>query len=207
MWSVGILTLPDNVINCPIRIRMKVPIDRLTIEAYDPGMKRREVWTTILPLGLISSSTPLFSANQFQVLIPAPNPQQALARSARRARSKGSFVLLIFVSQYCIWCKVLDETVRKTRALTKLISQFNLLVVDVENFDRNLDLAVRFGIDLKASGLPYFSILNAAGRVEVNHSSSVFEHDSGYDTTRISAFLEQFVPRSLRNARFSEIVE
>jgi thioredoxin 1 len=79
------------------------------------------------------------------------------------ARSDHKQVLLVFGANWCPDCRALDKAMQGTSH--KLIKRrFEVVKIDVGNFDKNLDLAQRYGNPI-ARGIPAVVVLSAANRV------------------------------------------
>jgi thioredoxin 1 len=85
--------------------------------------------------------------------------QHALAA----AQTDHKQVLLVFGANWCADCRVLDQAMHaSSRHL--IDSQFDVVKIDVGNFDKNLYLAKRFGNPI-AKGIPAIVVLGADRRV------------------------------------------
>ncbi len=86
--------------------------------------------------------------------------EQALADAAQ-ARVP---LLVVFGANWCGDCKVLDLAF-KTGSVAPLMAQrFRVVKVNVGRFDRNTDIAARYGVPLKA-GIPAVALLSTTGQV------------------------------------------
>ena len=85
--------------------------------------------------------------------------QQALAASTRDQRP----LLLVFGANWCGDCKVLDMAFNEGRAATLMNQRFRVVKINVGRFDRNTDIAERYGVPLK-KGIPAVALVSAAGQ-------------------------------------------
>jgi len=85
--------------------------------------------------------------------------QQALAA----ARSQDKDVLVIFGANWCEDCRELDRALHGSSAAL-IDSRFIVVKIDVGNFDRNLDLANRYGNPIH-KGIPAAVVLTPGERV------------------------------------------
>ena len=76
-----------------------------------------------------------------------------LAQAMAAAQASHKPVLLIFGANWCEDCRALDAALKKGRTAQLLAAEFQLLKVDVGNFDRNLDVVSRFDNPIKR-GIP-----------------------------------------------------
>ena len=77
----------------------------------------------------------------------------------------------------------------------KLLYEYDVVRVDVGRHDKNLDLATSFGVDLKASGIPFLAVLAADGppgpqaRVLANQETGSLESGEKHDPKKVLEFL------------------
>lgn len=86
--------------------------------------------------------------------------QQALSAAAGRRVP----VLVILGANWCEDCRALAAAMQRGRNAELIAKGFEVVKVDVGNFDRNLDLAERYGNPI-AKGIPAAVILSPAGKV------------------------------------------
>src|SRR5215475_146676 len=102
-----------------------------------------------------------------------PNPQlyhenanaaaeinEALATAARQHKR----VLLDFGGNWCIDCHVLENAFHQPRIAPLLNDNFVLVHVDVGHYDKNLDLAKRYKVNLE-KGVPSLAVVSPQGAV------------------------------------------
>lgn len=73
-------------------------------------------------------------------------------------------VLVVFGANWCGDCKVLDLAFKQGAAAPLIAKNFKVVKVDVGRFDRNVDIAERYGVPLK-SGIPAVAVLDTKGQV------------------------------------------
>ena len=100
---------------------------------------------------------------------PLPYDESADAKAAVQqaltvARTRGLPVLLIFGANWCEDCRALDRALKAGKGAELVGGAFELVKVDVGNFDRNLDLAVAYGNPI-GKGIPAAVLLSADNRV------------------------------------------
>ena len=86
---------------------------------------------------------------------PAAELQAALVRSHESGRP----VLLLFGANWCEDCRKLHAALHGERLAPLMAADFETVNVDVGNFDRNMDLAMRFGNPI-ANGIPAAVVLS-----------------------------------------------
>ena len=73
-------------------------------------------------------------------------------------------VLVVFGANWCPDCRVLDMAFKDGQSAPLIQQHFRVVKVDVGRFDRNTDLAERYGVPLK-KGIPAVAVLGAGGKV------------------------------------------
>jgi len=73
-------------------------------------------------------------------------------------------VLIFFGANWCEDCRVLDRALQERQSAALLSRAFSVVKVDVGNFDRNLDLAKRFGNPI-ARGIPAVVVVSVNGEL------------------------------------------
>jgi protein disulfide-isomerase len=86
--------------------------------------------------------------------------QQALTQ----ARSTHKPVLLVFGANWCPDCRALDGALHSGRNAELMQQDFEVVKIDVGNFDRNLDLAAEYGNPIK-KGIPAAVIVSPDNKV------------------------------------------
>jgi protein disulfide-isomerase len=71
-------------------------------------------------------------------------------------------VLVVFGANWCGDCRALDLAMKQGRLKQLIESKFVVVKVDVGRFDRNVDIAQRYGVPLK-KGIPTVAVLGAGG--------------------------------------------
>ena len=83
--------------------------------------------------------------------LPAPYDPKRDARrdvdaALARAKASGKPVLIDFGANWCVDCRVLAGVLELPEMRSWVASKFELVQVDIGRFDRNLDIARRFGV-------------------------------------------------------------
>ena len=100
---------------------------------------------------------------------PLPYDEKAdakadLQRALSAAKSSGTPVLVIFGANWCADCRALDKALSAGKNAELVAREFKVVKVDVGQFDRNLDLAARYGNPVK-KGIPAAVVLSPQGEV------------------------------------------
>jgi protein disulfide-isomerase len=85
-------------------------------------------------------------------------------RALSAAKTSGTPVLVIFGANWCPDCRALDKAFSSGKNAELIAREFKVVKVDVGQFDRNLDLAARYGNPVK-KGIPAAVVLSPEGEV------------------------------------------
>lgn len=118
---------------------------------------RRFFW--ILGLSLLASGVGAKTWPYDEKADAAADVQHALAAAHTDHRK----VLLVFGANWCEDCRVLDEALHgRSRALIE--GKFDVVKIDVGNFDKNLALDARYGHPIR-NGIPAVVVVDADNTV------------------------------------------
>ena len=89
-----------------------------------------------------------------------------IAEAVARAKRKNKRVLIQWGANWCGWCHLLHGTFNENPEVArKLLYEYDVVLVDIGKWDKNLELAEKYGADFKNNGVPYLTILDADGKV------------------------------------------
>jgi protein disulfide-isomerase len=121
--------------------------------------------------------------------------QQAIAA----AKSDHKDVLLVFGANWCPDCRELDKALRgSSQAL--LAGRFEVVKVDVGNFNKNLDLAGEYGNPIK-SGIPAIVVLASDSTLLYSSKGGELANARRMGATGIYDFLSRHLPGNARQER------
>lgn len=84
-----------------------------------------------------------------------------------------------------------DSAVRRV-----LHYEYDLVLVDVGSRDRNLDIALAYGVAPHASGIPWLTMLDSAGQPIANmHAGTFGDGRGGFDAAKLGEFLRGYQAR------------
>lgn len=155
----------------------------------------------ILIAALIFTAVAAAQFKRVPLQAPArPNPQlykananaaqdirQALAAAGRQHKN----VLLDFGGNWCIDCHVLDNAFHQPRIAPLLNGNYVLVHVDVGKYDKNLDLAKKYHVNLE-KGVPSLAVLDALGKVL--YATGDFERARMMSENDVIQFLDKWKP-------------
>lgn len=152
----------------------------------------------------------VISAAQFKrvpLQAPAnPNPQlyradanavQDIRRALATAVKQHKNVLLDFGGNWCIDCHILENAFHQPRIAPLLNDNYIVVHVDVGKYDKNLDLAKKYHVDLQ-KGVPSLAVLDALGKVL--YGTSDFERAHLMSEDDVIQFLYKWKPPAPGNA-------
>jgi thioredoxin 1 len=162
-------------------------------------MKHRSQWILIAALSLNVISRAQFKRVPLQA--PAqPNPQlyradanaaQDIRRALATAVQQHKNVLVDFGGNWCIDCHVLENAFHQPRIAPLLNSNYIVVHVDVGKYDKNLELAKKYHVNLE-KGVPSLAVLDAQGKVL--YGTSDFERARMMSEDDVIQFLEKWKP-------------
>lgn len=124
----------------------------------------------------------------------AADAKKVVAAAVAKAKKENQRVLIQWGANWCGWCKLLANKMRTNAGLSReLLYEYQVVHVDVGQFDKNMDLAKSLGADFKA--IPYLTILDGDGKAIVQQNTEPFEtkdgDKQGHDAKKLLEFLKQ----------------
>lgn len=122
--------------------------------------------------------------------------EQQIAAALARATKENRRVLVQWGANWCSWCHHLHGAFKKDKDLSRELSyEYDVVLLDVGKRDKHMDLALKYGVDLKEEGIPYLTILDSGGKVLANQETAGFETkidgQDGHDAKRIVELLKK----------------
>ncbi|HEY2364385.1 MAG TPA: thioredoxin family protein [Candidatus Angelobacter sp.] len=163
-------------------------------------MTNRSLWAALIAAILLTA----ISAAQFKrvpLQAPAnPNPQlyrananatQDIRQALATAVNQHKNVLLDFGGNWCIDCHVLENAFHQPRIASLLNDNYIVVHVDVGKYDKNLDLAKKYRVNLE-KGVPSLAVLDALGKVL--YATGDFERAHLMSEDDVIQFLDKWRP-------------
>jgi thiol:disulfide interchange protein len=168
-------------------------------------MTKRPLWLLIASILLTAISAAQFKRVPLQA--PAqPNPQlykadanavQDIRRALAAAGKQHKNVLLDFGGNWCIDCHILENAFHQPRIAPLLNDNYIVVHVDVGKYDKNLDLAKKYHVDLQ-KGVPSLAVLDSRGKVL--YGTSDFERAHLMSEDDVIQFLYKWKPPAAGNS-------
>lgn len=119
-------------------------------------MKRLLLLLALLFVGTAYAEKPPYN--------PAADAKAEIAHALTLAKARHTPVLLIFGANWCPDCRALDHSLHTGKSAALLRKNFQVVKVDVGNFDHNLDVVNSYGNPI-GKGIPAAVIVSANDRV------------------------------------------
>ena len=121
----------------------------------------------------------------------ADDAQERIDAALARAKADNTRVMIQWGDDWCGWCIKLHDLCGSNRDLSrKLLYEYEVVLVPVGRFDRNLDIAEAYQADFKGNGVPFLTVLAADGSVITNQETGSLEAGGAHDPAKVMAFLE-----------------
>jgi thioredoxin 1 len=121
-----------------------------------------------------------------------------LDAALRRAAAEGKRVLVDFGANWCGDCLALDRNFHRPENQALLAADFVLVHVEIGRFDKNTDIAKRYGVPLN-KGVPAVVVLDGKGRVVYAQKKGEFESMRSMAPASVNAFLNKWkAPKSAK---------
>jgi thiol:disulfide interchange protein len=106
----------------------------------------------------------------------AADGKKQIDAALAKAKKNNRRVLVQWGANWCGWCVKMHGLFKSDREIAKeLLYEYDVVYIDVGRFDKHMDLATAYGADLKASGLPFLTILDADGKPLANQETGSLE--------------------------------
>jgi thioredoxin-related protein len=107
-----------------------------------------------------------------------------------RAKAENRRVLVVWGANWCSWCVKLADVFAKDAELAKKLQyEYDVVKVDVGQFDKHMELAASFGAEFKSTGIPFLTVLASDGKVLANQETGALELGEKHDPTKVLEFL------------------
>ena len=126
----------------------------------------------------------------------AANAHEDIRQATLKAAAEHKNVLLIFGGNWCLDCHLLDLYFHDPGNASLLSANYVVVDVNIGEYDRNLDLASKYGIPL-SKGVPALVVLDGAGHLLYAQRNKEFENMRVLDSAAVTRFLQKWKPRTI----------
>jgi thioredoxin 1 len=164
------------------------------------GMSRLRVGAAVLGLavsGLVGAVG--WAQGPRRIYSDTANAKAEVEQALAKARQEHKRVILDFGGNWCGDCQVLDIYFHDPSNVHLLNQYYELVDIDIGEYNRNLDMAQKYGIPLQ-KGVPALVVLSPAGRVVYAQTHGEFEKMSGLDSRDVTEFLMKWRPGAAAKA-------
>ena len=117
-----------------------------------------------------------------------------IAAAITKASHTHRNIVLDFGANWCLDCHVLDAQTHEGELARIIRENFVVVHVSVGRYDRNLDIARRYGIPLR-KGIPALVVLDSHGRLLYSQKEGQFENARAMDPASFIAFFKKWEPK------------
>lgn len=118
----------------------------------------------------------------------------AAIAEASKARNPGKNIVLVFGANWCLDCHALEAAMKKPELAPLVEKNFVVVKIDVGRFDKNVDVAERYGIPIR-NGIPAIAILDPKGKLLHAVKQGEFAAARHMPLDSIKAFFEEWKPK------------
>ncbi|WP_372783990.1 thioredoxin family protein [Phenylobacterium sp.] len=90
----------------------------------------------------------------------AANANRQVARARARAKASGKLLLIDLGGNWCGDCRILSATMDRPELKAFVDRHYQLVLVDVGRFDKNLQIPARYGITERLEGVPALLVVD-----------------------------------------------
>ncbi len=116
-----------------------------------------------------------------------------IKEAIERAGKEHKRVILVFGANWCYDCHVLDLAFHRADLAPILEKNYEVVHVDVGQYDKNLDLAAQYDVPLK-KGVPGVAVLDGKGTLIYSQTNGEFEKARSLAPADLLAFLNKWKP-------------
>jgi thiol:disulfide interchange protein len=154
---------------------------------------------TVLPAEASMTHTYLPAGAHFQLdsaelYSDTANAHEDIRQAILKAAAEHKNVLLEFGGNWCVDCHLLELYFHDPGNASLLAANYVMVHVNVGEYDKNLDLAHKYGIPLE-KGVPALVVLDGAGHLLYAQRNKEFENMRVLDSSAVTAFLLKWRPR------------
>jgi thioredoxin-related protein len=146
----------------------------------------------LIILGIVISvsglTTNCIAADREPIYDTSGNAKEQIADALKIAKQDNKRVLLQYGGNWCGWCYLMHDMFAENKEIAKtLLYEYELVLVDTQT---NPTIAEQYQSPIKEKGVPYFTVLDADGKVVTHQDTGSLEDGAKHDPAKVLAFLE-----------------
>lgn len=126
---------------------------------------------------------------------PGTDAHAEIKEAIERAGKEHKRVILVFGGNWCYDCHVLDLAFHRPDLAPVIEKNYEVVHVDIGQYDKNLDLAAQYNVPLK-KGVPGLAVLDDKGKLLYSQTNGEFENARSLAPADLLAFLNKWKPAS-----------
>ncbi len=146
--------------------------------------------TPALPAAFFQAAVP---ATGKQIYSPTADAKADIAAAMVTAKKYHRNIILDFGGNWCGDCQVLDIYMHQSPNAQLIAENFVVVHVDIGRYDKNVDVAEKYGIPLK-KGVPALAVLDPNGKVLLKQQTGEFENMRQMNPASVTEFLNKWKP-------------
>ncbi len=146
-----------------------------------------------LMAGLLALAAGAANSADREVYPPPAQAKADLSAALRTAAATHRRILLDFGGNWCGDCQVLEIYFHDARNKPILDANFVLVPINIGNEDANLDVARRYGIEIK-KGVPALAVLGEHGTLIYSQTNHQFSAMRSMQSSAVTDFLVKWRP-------------
>lgn len=158
-------------------------------------MKHSRFKTRILALVVILGVTAGVAHGTYHSDI---DPKLTLTQVSESARQNNKYVLIIFGSDWCPDCRSLQQKMQTSPLLETISASFDVMYVDIGNWDRNMDFTRRFGNPVR-KGIPSIAILGNEGSLRYVSDAGELASARSSKTEKLNRWFQEKLAEIAKN--------
>ena len=141
------------------------------------------------------SVTPLPRPSQLKPIYSAiANAKTEISHALKQAKTGNKRVILVFGGNWCFDCHILDAAFKDAQIAPIVDANYQIVHVDVGQFDRNLEIAKQYKVNIK-KGVPALAVLSSSGQVLFSDKGGEFESARSMSRADVVNFLNKWKPK------------
>jgi thioredoxin 1 len=133
-------------------------------------------------------------AAQRHLYYPTADAKAEIGRALEKAKSEKRFVMIVFGSDWCVDCWVLDTLLHYPAVEPIVRENYEIVKVDIGRWDLNLDVSNKYGNPIE-KGVPAVVIVDAKGAMVASTKEKPWENARALKAEDIAAQLKAWASK------------